>query len=127
MKESRPVLVTYISDLNFLNVFLLIISLFPKLLNRFGIITPEPTLSNIAYRIVIIVILLSISYGLLKLRSWGYWLMVAYNMFFLLGSLFFIFRFPEYTNYFPNFIVSILGLSLTFSAKRYFVKAHKTA
>jgi uncharacterized membrane protein (DUF2068 family) len=126
MKKNRPVLVTYIVDLNFLNSFLLIVSLFPKLTQRFGIAVPALTFSNVTVRIFIILILLTISYGLLKLKRWGYWLMIAYNLFFLLISIVSLFKFTGQAFYSPGLLISILGLSLTFSAARYFTKENKT-
>ncbi|SHO51793.1 hypothetical protein SAMN02745217_03341 [Anaerocolumna xylanovorans DSM 12503] len=122
MKKNRPVLVQYIADLNFLNAFLLIVSLFPNFTKRFGVITPEPTLFNVSYRIFATLILITISYGLLRLKKWGYWLMIAYNMFFLSMSVILLFKLTKQSIYSPGFIISILGLSLTLSAKRYFMK-----
>ena len=88
MKGKRPVLVSYIVDLNFLSVLLLIISLFPKFTKQFGIITATSTFYNVTIKILVILILLTISYGLLRLKRWGYWLMITYNMFFLVVSIF---------------------------------------
>lgn len=122
MKENRPALVQYIVDLNFLNAFLLAASLFPKFWKHFGVITPSPTLSNVIFRIFEALILISISYGLLKLKKWGYWLMIAYNLVFLSMSVIFLFMPAKQSLYYPGVIISILGLSLIFSAKRYFIK-----
>ena len=122
MKEKRPILVTYISDLNFLNAFILLVSLFPTFLKRFGIIMVNTTSSNVPIRVFIIVILLTISYGLLRLKRWGYLLMIAYNMILLILSIISILKLSEKSVYSPVFIVPIIGLALTFSAKRYFMK-----
>ena len=121
MKE-RPMLVTFISDLNFLNVFLLIISFFPEFTKRFGIITTTPTFFINSIKVLVILILLIISYGLLKLKNWGYWLMIAYNMFFLLTSILAALKVTGQSFYNLGYIPSILGLILTFPAKRYFIK-----
>lgn len=127
MKGKIPVLVYYIADLNFLNVLLLIISLFPKFTKQFGIITPTSTFFNVTIKGLVILILLTISYGLLRLKRWGYWLMIAYNMFFLVVPIFSLLKLTEQSFYNPGFIVSILGLTLTLSAKRYFIKENKSA
>ncbi|MDF2942747.1 MAG: hypothetical protein K0S01_1605 [Herbinix sp.] len=121
MKEKRPVLVSYIVDLNYLTVFLLVATLFPKITKRFGVITPN--FSNVTIRVFIIIILLIISYGLLRLKRWGYLLMVAYNMVFLILAIISLLNNSGQSFYFPGYIIPpILGLSLTFSAKRYFIK-----
>jgi len=127
VKEKRPVLVSYIVDLNFLSVLLLIISLFPKFTKQFGIITATSTFYNVTIKILVILILLTISYGLLRLKRWGYWLMITYNMFFLVVSIFSLLKLTEQSFYNPGFILSILGLTLTLSAKRYFIKETKSA
>jgi len=121
MKE-RPMLVTFISDLNFLNVFLLIISFFPEFTKRFGLIMLTPTFFGNSIKVLVIFILLIISYGLLKLKNWGYWLMIAYNMFFLLTSILAALKVTGQSFYNLGYIPSILGLILTFPAKRYFIK-----
>lgn len=130
MKEDRPVLVTYIADLNFLNAFLLIVSLivslFPEFMRQYGVITPEPAFFSVLTRIFAIVTLLIISYGLLRLKKWGYRLMVAYNMFYLAVSVINLIRFTERSLNFSGLIVSVLGLSLILPAKRYFIKADES-
>ncbi|APC42038.1 hypothetical protein [Clostridium estertheticum] len=60
MNEKRPILVTYITDLNFLNVFLLIMSLFPRFTKQFGIVTATPTFSNVTIKAFFLLILLTI-------------------------------------------------------------------
>ena len=122
MKEKRPTLVTFIVDLNFLNAFLLIVSLFPTFIKQLGIIAPTPTFPSIIIKVLAGLILLIISYGLLRLKIWGYWLMIAYNMFFLVVSVIFLLKLTEHSFYNPGFEVSVLGLMLTFPTKRYFIK-----
>jgi uncharacterized membrane protein (DUF2068 family) len=87
---------------------------------------PTPTFSGVTIRVLVILILLTISYGLLRLKRWGYWLMIVYNMFFLIVSIIFLLKLTGQSFYNPGYIVSILGLSLTFSAKRYFIKENKS-
>lgn len=122
MKEKRPILVSFIVDLNFLNAFLLIVSLFPTFVKQLGITTPTPNFPSIIIKVLAVLILLIISYGLLRLRIWGYWLMIAYNMFFLVVSVIFLLKLAEQSFYNQGFIVSVLGLTLTFPVKRYFIK-----
>jgi len=126
MKQKRPVLVSFITDLNFLNVLLIIDSLFHMNTNQFGIITPAPTFFNVTTKVLVILILLTVSYGLLRLKRWGYWLMITYNIFFLVISIIFLLKLTKQSFYNPGFIISILGLTLTLSAKRYFIKENKS-
>ena len=126
MKEKRPVLVSYIADLIFLNVLFLIVSFIPKVTNKIEIIKPKPTFFNITFKVLVILILLIISYGLLRLKRWGYWLMITYNMFFLVVSYILLLKITEQSFYNPGFTVSILGLILILSAKRYFVKENNS-
>ena len=129
-KEKRPALVSFIADLNFLNVFLLIVSLFPipNFAERFGIyFNPAPTFSEGVIRLLVAIILLIIAYGLLRLKSWGFWLMIAYNCFFLVISMIFLLKLTNQSFYNPGYIASIIGLTLTLPAKRYFVKQSEPA
>ena len=129
-KEKRPALVSFIADLNFLNAFLLIVSLFPipNFAERFGIyFKPSPTFSEGVIRLLVAIILLIIAYGLLRLKSWGFWSMIAYNCFFLVISMIFLLKLTNQSFYNPGYIASIIGLTLTFSAKRYFVKQNEPA
>lgn len=83
--KKRPTLVSFIADLNFLNAFLLIVSLFPipNFAERFGIyFSQPPTFSEGVIRLLVAIMLLIIFYGLLRLKRWGFWLMIAYNYFF---------------------------------------------
>jgi hypothetical protein len=124
MKDKRPALVSYIVDLNFLFILLSIASFFPRVLNRFGIITPTPTISNVIYRISVIIILLLISYGLLRLKRWGYWLMISYNVISLIAPIILLLT-KQSVNYI-NYVGAIFGLSLILSARRYFFKDNKS-
>ncbi len=125
MKAKRPALVSYIADLNFLNAFLLLASLFPALVRKIGVIVPSLTVFNVIVRLFVIVSLLVISYGLLSLKRWGYQLMIAYNMLFLVISIISLFQLTKHPFFYnPGFIVSVLGLSLSFSAQRYFKKGY---
>jgi uncharacterized membrane protein YozB (DUF420 family) len=121
MKESRPILVSYIADLNLLNALLLLISLFPKLTKGLGFHMPISTVFNVIYRVFVIATLIIISYGLLRLRRWGYWLMFAYNLIFLIVSMITIILSGGQSFQYPGLIVSMIGLSLILSAKRYFI------
>lgn len=130
MRVKRPVLVTFIADLNFFNVFLLIASFFPKpkFAEQFGIyFNPTPTFSESIIRILMVISLLIISYGFLKLKRWGYWLMITYNLFFLIVSMFFLLKQNMQSYNTPGYITSLLGLIITFPSKRYFIKENESS
>lgn len=88
MKNKRPFIITFIGDMGILSAILLIISLFSNSIKSLeayhGSLSVFP---NGMMRAVIPVILLIISYGYLKLKSWGYWLMITSNIVFLVISI----------------------------------------
>lgn len=126
MRIKRPALVTVIGDLNILCAFLIIASFFqaPKFIEQFGFsFIPIYSISDGIIRILEVISLLIISYGFLRLKKWGYWLMIAYNLFFLVISIISILSHnKQFATY---FIQSLLGLIITFPSKRYFVKKNQ--
>lgn len=129
MGTKRPVLVSFIGDLNFLNVFLLIASFFPKpkFAEQYGFyFSPTPNFLEGIIKILMVISLLIISYGFLKLKRWGYWLMIAYNLFFLVLSMIFLLK-QNRQSYTPGYITSLLGLIITFPSKRYFIKENESS
>lgn len=127
MKVERPALVAFIVDLNFLNVFLMIASFFPipKFIEQFGFsFIPINSISEGIYRILEVISLLIISYGFFKLKKWGYWLMITYNLFFLAVSIISILSHNKQLSMY--FVPSILGLMITFPSKRYFISNMST-
>lgn len=86
MKKDRPFIITFIGDMNFLGALLsIMVLLFPNFFEEFGLYNiPVSGFEEGIIKILLTIILLIISYGYLKLKSWGYWLMVIYNMFFLI-------------------------------------------
>lgn len=125
MREKRPALISFIVDLNLLNVFLLILSFFPKpkFLERYGIyFNPTPAFLEGIIIVLMVITLLIISYGLLNLKRWSFWLMMAYNCFFLVLSILCLLKISVHSYCTPGFIASILGIVITFPAKRYFSK-----
>jgi hypothetical protein len=86
MNKKRPVIITIIGDISILAALLSIgVSAFPDFFERLGFqLTSLPVYSNRVMHILLSIILIIASVGLLKLKRWGYWLMVIYNTFFLL-------------------------------------------
>jgi len=129
MRVERPVLVTFIGDLNFLNAILLIVSLFkvPKFIEQHIIsFIPVANFSDGIIRILMVISLLIIAYGFLTLKSWGYFAMIAYNLFFLVVAMIFMLtKYSQLENIGNGFILSLMGLIITFPAKRYFIKENE--
>lgn len=88
MNENRPFMVTIIGDGCILCAFLLIVSLF-HFWDRFGIIVKSAAYMKVPFipedivTLLYAIFLLIIAYGYLKLKRWGYWLMVSMNLFFI--------------------------------------------
>ena len=122
MKNRRPVLVSFIADLNIFSCLLLLVTFFPGFVKRLGILVPTPDIFDAVRKVVMIIILSITTFGLLKLRKWGYWLMVAYHMIFLVISILLVLRIIRQEHFYQNLVPSIIGLYLIFSAKRYFIK-----
>lgn len=92
MNIKRPFIITFIGDMCILGAIFFLLSLFPKFAERFGVYFHSlpnylkiPGLSENIMRVLIAIILLIISYGFLKLKKWGYWLMVSINLFSLVS------------------------------------------
>ena len=87
MSKDRPYIITFIGDMSILSAFALILSLFP---NFKDFVKPLPNYSKVPLPedvmtgLIAIVILIT-SYGYLKLKRWGYWLMASVNLYFLVG------------------------------------------
>ena len=128
MKLKRPILVTFIGDLNLLGAFLIIVSFFPvsKFIEQFGIlVTPIFDLLDTTIRILSVLAMLIISYGYFRLKKWGYGLMITYNLFFLVLAMIFIALKIQNPYNTQGIIESLVGLIITFPSKRYFIKENE--
>ena len=86
MSKDRPFIITLIGDGCILSAILSILSLFKE----FTEIEPLPNylnipLSNYILQILIAIIFLIVSYGYLRIKRWGYWLILGINLYFLVG------------------------------------------
>lgn len=82
MKLKRPILITFIGDLNLLGAFLIIVSFLQghKFIEQFEIsFIPISDLLDVIIRILSVLVMLVISYGYFKLKKWGYGLMRPYD------------------------------------------------
>jgi hypothetical protein len=130
VKEKRPFIITIIADIYILVSFLLVLSLF-TFINRYGFyIYSIPYYLDIPvfYKNLLIllnaIILFIISLGYLKLKVWGYWAMICYNLFYLAGWI--ISYQQNMQKFFPQNIISlIIGLIFIFPTIKYFKKVKK--
>lgn len=119
MKNKRPYIITLIGDVNFLCALLLLASLFPGFLEQFNFsINEPPVFVNKILRLLYAIILLIASYGFLKLKKWGFWLMAGYSIFFLVCVVFSLQS--KYPVNFSNIINTIIELIFIFLTKKYF-------
>jgi hypothetical protein len=122
MNEKRPIIITVIGDISILGAVLSILLVaFPNFLARYGFETlPVPFFSENIFRILLPIIYLIAAVGFLRLKSWGYWLMVSYSIFFLI--LFIIYC--QLNKQLPtqNFMTTVIGLVFIVPTRKYFTK-----
>jgi hypothetical protein len=85
MTKNRPLIITFLGDLSILSVLLIVIPIFTEHYGYF--MSPLPYLSGITSIVLPIslsILVLIASIGFLRLKKWGYWLLVSYNTFFLI-------------------------------------------
>lgn len=122
MSQKRPFIVTFIGDMCILRAFIFILSLFPKLTEPVGMyFEPLPTLADNTIRVLIAMMLLIAAYGYLRLKRWGYWLMVSINVYFLVGWII-SFQNNQQQSIYQNPISLIIALIFIVPTIRYFNK-----
>ncbi|MGH4121415.1 MAG: hypothetical protein ACREV6_00455 [Clostridium sp.] len=123
MNKNRPFIITLIGDISFLGALLsIVISLFPSFSERFGIsIIPLPLFSAGIMQVLLPIILLIASYGFLRLKRWGYWLMIIYSIFYLVV---YIIWCQQNKQLFlsQNVIMTFIELVFILSTRKYFSK-----
>lgn len=123
MNKKRPLLITFIGDISFLlSLLSIIVGLFPHFLTQIGFyIIPLPAFPGSIIMILLPIILLIASVGFLRLKRWGYWLMVIYNIFFLALNI--ILWQQNIQLFLPqNFLITIIELIFIIPTKKYFDK-----
>lgn len=126
MSEKRPFIITFIGDVSIFSAFLVILSLFPKFLGRFGIYFQAldyywnvSDLTKNVMTVLIATILFTVAYGYLRLKRWGYWLMICINLLPLLGWL--ISWGQNKHSVFLNPIMTFITLAFVLPTAKYFV------
>jgi len=127
MRKSRPNIITLYGDLCILGAIVLILTLIPNFLSRFGItLISPPYLKHSALftellRITKIIALLITAYGYLKLKKWGYWLMVGTNLIPIINWIISL-QYKEQQLYNPFPMTSIICLIFVIPTVVYFYK-----
>lgn len=126
MKSKRPLLVTFIGDLLFITAFFGLLSFLPtpSFLEQFGFsFIPIHNFYDFIIRLLEVIILFTISYGFFKVKRWGYYSMICYNLFLLSLSILLTVTHTKISegSLAYNFIPSLLLLFLTYPSKRYFL------
>lgn len=126
MSRERPIAITFIGDCHILVAVLLLLSLFP-FMKRFGlnVLLPDflsaTALTEALIKILIAALILIISYGYLKLKKWGYWLIVSINLCSL--AAWFIANLQGKRQFSPdNPMAAMIGLIFIIPTIKYFYK-----
>lgn len=126
VSSERPMIVTFIGDMNILGAVFLIISLFPSFMNKLEIyFEVYPIYSDRIVRILFSIVLLVISYGYLKLKAWGYRLMVISNILSLAVAIF-LYQKGQHM-YSAGLIPTFFSLIFILPTREYFMKKSYSA
>ncbi len=125
MNAKRPFIITLIGDLYIFTAILTILSLF-SFSRQLGLMVYSmpyyfdfPILLKNVLIILYAIIQLIISYGFLKLKSWGYWSAICYNILSLVGWIVLIKQNKPPISP-QNLLTIIIGMIFTIPTIRYF-------
>jgi hypothetical protein len=121
MAERRAFGISFIGYFYIFGSLVLILILFLKtkqeisISSRFGV----PNFPENIMRALVAVISLVLAYGYLKLKSWGYWLMMVYSIYFLITNLTLS---EKYNNqiFYGNVIWSLMVIVYTLVKRKHF-------
>lgn len=121
MNKNRPLIITFFGYISLLAALLGIVALIPGFLERFNFTVIQlPIFINSITRALLSLILLIASYGFLKLKRWGYWLMIIYD-FFLVAYIAF---YNKHLIASTNVIITIIQLIFILPTKKYFYESN---
>lgn len=120
---KRPLGISFISYFYIFGAFILLFSLFfydstnnqINIASRIGL----PNAPEKLTRVIVAILSLAIAYGFLKLRKWGFWLMITYSIVFGLISYVLVLNHPQQP-FIGNMIWSFIVLSYTIYQRRAF-------
>jgi len=121
MDEKRPLGVAFIGYFYVFGAFVLIGTLLTNaevelgIALRFGL----PHIPENIMRVVVIIFSLVMAYGYINLKKWGYWMMIAYTIYFLVVSIYLSQQYKEQLFY-GNVIWSVIVLIYTLNKREYF-------
>lgn len=123
MTEKRPSGITLIGYFYIFGAFVILITLFTNPIEQFGIAARfgVPYVSENIMRVFVAIIFLIMAYGYLKLKKWGYCLMLIYTIYFFIVSIILSQQYNQQPFY-GNVIWSIIVLFYTLSKRKYFNK-----
>lgn len=120
---KRPLGVTFISYFYIFGAVVLIITaiFFNPEANEFGIADRFglPNFPEQLFRIILAVVSLFIIYGYIRLKRWGFWLMILYSFGFSLISYILLFSYNQQP-FTGNFVWSVIVLIYTFYVRKSF-------
>lgn len=126
MIEKRPLIITFLGDFNILGALLLISTFFP-FMERLGFSASMPDYLNFSIisvqvaRGFIAIIIIIASYGYLKLKSWGYWLMVSIKLLYIIAwFISYLYNKQQYFSQYP--LSTIIQLIFIVPTIKYFNK-----
>lgn len=126
---KRPLGVSLISYLYIFGAVVLIITaiFFNPDANEFGIADRFglPNFPEQPFRIILAVVSLIIIYGYIRLKRWGFWLMILYSFGFGLISYILLFSYNQQP-FTGNFIWSLIVLIYTFYVRKSFFHVEKS-
>jgi 4-hydroxybenzoate polyprenyltransferase len=126
---KRPLGVSFISYFYIFGAVVLIITaiFFNPDANEFGIADRFglPNFPEQPFRIILAVVSLIIIYGYMRLKRWGFWLMVLYSFGFGLISYILLFSYNQQL-FTRNFIWSVIVLIYTFYVRKSFFHVEKS-
>jgi len=125
MNEKRPLIITFIGDISFLIALLsIIIAVLQNFSVKFGFhIVPFPIFSEGIMKILLPITFLIASIGFLRLKRWGYWLMIIYNTFFLLVIIFWWLQ-NEQIFISMSFVSTVIALIFIIPTRKYFINVN---
>ncbi|MGE8006979.1 hypothetical protein [Lysinibacillus sp. NPDC093216] len=126
---KRPLGVSLISCFYIFGAVVLIITaiFFNQDANEFGIADRFglPNFPEQLFRIILAVVSLIIIYGYIRLKRWGFWLMILYSLGFGLISYILLFSYNQQP-FIGNFIWSVIVLIYTFCVRKSFFHVEKS-
>ncbi len=121
MNEKRPTIITVIGDLFILAaMFSIGATIFPNYFEKLGFHMIQLYIySNRVLNIFLSIILIIVSAGFLGLKKWGYWLMIIYNIFFLIVNVIWCLQNKRVPFSFSILFIPIILINII-SNKKYF-------